>query len=372
MSNVSDIKKENNDKILDKKIIIINDQNNKIIEKKIKDNIIMDNKIDIIREQLENEVNILLKNKVDFMNDLKKRKKNIVFNSNWNVSSNFKLNTFNNDNNVLYKNKFNKNPSIKEKLINENLKSKGIILPEIKTQNIKKDNVNVNISNNLFSHFTKIPKEALVNNINSETKNEISGEKNNIFRNIKLNKIIKIKTNSNDTQITQTTQSATNSIKNHTSSKNNINIIPNINLKDDINKYEMRLISTGTSTNNSIMIPILTLKRPVSELTTGEKIFNSNFEFDGNKGNDAKGEIISKANCHTSSQKTRNNNFNIKQIYKSNISLKNKEMYSLFSGVQKLMPNFHKIKIEKGMMNNNKLLNSFSRKISYDYKSKNN
>ena len=75
MSNVSDIKKENNDKILDKKIIIINDQNNKIIEKKIKDNIIMDNKIDIIREQLENEVNILLKNKVDFMNDLKKKKK---------------------------------------------------------------------------------------------------------------------------------------------------------------------------------------------------------------------------------------------------------------------------------------------------------
>ena len=371
MTNVSDIKKENNDKILDKKIIIINEQNNKIIEKKIKDNIIMDNKIDIIREQLENEINILLKNKGDFMNDLKKRKKNIIFNSNWNVSSNFKLNTFNNDNNVLYKNKFNKNPNIKEKLINENLKSKGIILPEIKTQNIKKDNVNVNISNNLFSHFVKIPKEALVNNINSETKNEISCDKNNIFRNIKLNKIIKIKTNANDTQNTQTTQSATNSIKNQTSSKNSI--IPNINLKDDMSKYEMGLISTGATTNNSIMIPILTLKRPVSELTTGEKVINHNIEIDGKKGNDIINEnIITKPNSHSSSQKTRNHNLNVKQLYKNNnISLKNKEMYNLFSGVQKLMPNFHKIKIEKGMMNNNKLLNSFSRKISYDYKSKN-
>ena len=95
-----------------------------------------------------------------------------------------------------------------------------------------------------------------------------------------------------------------------------------------------------------------------------------------NKGNDTKKEGMNKfelAKCHISSPDTRNKNINIKEIIKSNnISLKFKEKNNLLSGVQKLIPNFHKIKIEKGMNNNNILLNSFSRKISYDYKSKNN
>ena len=52
--------------------------------------------------------------------------------------------------------------------------------------------------------------------------------------------------------------------------------------------------------------------------------------------------------------------------------MKNKEVFNILSGVQKLIPNFHKIKIEKGMTSNNKLINSYSKKITYDYKSKNN
>lgn len=48
---------------------------------------------------------------------------------------------------------------------------------------------------------------------------------------------------------------------------------------------------------------------------------------------------------------------------KFNISIKNKEAFKMFAGVQKLMPNFHKIKIEKGMINNNNLLNSYSKKF---------
>ena len=31
--------------------------------------------------------------------------------------------------------------------------------------------------------------------------------------------------------------------------------------------------------------------------------------------------------------------------------MKNKEIYKVFLGIQKIMPNFHKIKIEKGMAN---------------------
>ena len=44
----------------------------------------------------------------------------------------------------------------------------------------------------------------------------------------------------------------------------------------------------------------------------------------------------------------------------------------MFAGVQKLMPNFLKIIIEKGMITNNNLLNSYSKKVSFDYKIKNN
>ena len=333
---------ENKNKILDKKIIIINEENKNIIDKKNKENLIIDNKIDKIREKLEKEVNTLINNKVDLINNIKKKKENNIFNSNWNVSSNFKLNTFDNDN-ILYKSKFIKNPSIKDKLISEGFKPKGIILPDIKPQNIKKDHININVSNNLLSHFTKIPKEALINNMNNEAFNEISCEKsNNILRNLKLNKIINNNVNVNDTR---TTQSATDSIKNNTSSKNNI--VPKIK-DDNNNKYEMVIF-----TNN---------------------------EINENKGNDTKKEGMNKfelTKCHISSPKTRNKNINIKEIYKNNnISLKYKEKNNLLSGVQKLIPNFHKIKIEKGMNNNNNnsniLLNSFSRKISYDYKSKNN
>jgi hypothetical protein len=365
---------ENKNKILDKKIIIINEENKNIIDKKNKENLIIDNKIDKIREKLEKEVNTLINNKVDLINNIKKKKENNIFNSNWNVSSNFKLNTFANDN-ILYKSKFIKNPSIKDKLISEGFKPKGIILPDIKPQNIKKDHININVSNNLFSHFTKIPKEALINNMNNEAINEISCEKsNNIFRNLKLNKIINNNVNVNDTR---TTQSATDSIKNNTSSKNNI--VPNIK-DDNNNKYEMGLISTGATTNNSIIIPLLSTKHPSSELNSGEKVIFTNNEINENKGNDTKKEGMNKfelTKCHISSPKTRNKNINIKEIYKNNnISLKYKEKNNLLSGVQKLIPNFHKIKIEKGMNNNNNnsniLLNSFSRKISYDYKSKNN
>ena len=69
---------------------------------------------------------------------------------------------------------------------------------------------------------------------------------------------------------------------------------------------------------------------------------------------------------------SRNKNNKSRELQgKINISMKNKELCNLFSEVQKFVPNFHKIKIEKGIDNNN-VLKSYSKKISYDYKSKNN
>ena len=315
-----------------------------------------DNIMDSINNRLEKGKNILIKNKLDLKKN--KHNKHLLINSNWNHSSNYKLNTFNNEN-VLYKRKFIKNSPIKDSIIKEN-KVKGIILPEIKTPCLKRDNINLNNNNN-FYYFTKISKESLINNnINNEQKNEITTDKTSFFRNIKLNKLINI--NNNDTQ---TTQSVTISTKNQTNSKNNI--IPNIN--EDGNKYEMGLIPTGSTPNNNIIIPKLNLKRPFSNrkklsenLIEKENIKNEKLEYNN--------EII---NCHIS-QNSRNKICKRKESKeKINISMKNKELFILLSGIQKIIPNFHKIKIEKGMINNNnKNIHPYSKKISYDYKNKNN
>ena len=304
--------------------------------------------MDSINNRLEKGINILIKNKLDLKKN--KHNKHLLINSNWNHSSNYKLNTFNNEH-FLYKNKFEKNTPIKDRILKEDNKAKGIILPEIRSPCLKRDNIVLNTNNNIFYHYTKIPKESLINNnINNEQKNEITSDKTSFFRSIKLNKIINI--NNNDTQ---TTQSVTNS-------KNNI--IQNIN--KDGNKYEMGLI--GSTQNNNIIIPILNLKRPFSNrkkisenIIDNENIKNEKLEY--NK------EII---NCHIS-HNSRNKICKRKESKeKINISMKNKKQLNLLSDIQTVISNFHKIKIEKGMIsNNNKNLHSYSKKITYDYKNKN-
>jgi len=267
--------------------------------------------MDAINNRLEKGINILIKNKLDLVNNLKKFKynKNLLKNSNFNHSSNCKLNTFNNEN-VLYKNKLLNTP-LKDKILKDINKEKGIILPEIKTPSIKRNNININT--NIFYHFTKISKESLINNtnnINNEPRSEITSDKTSFFRNIKLNKIINI--NNNDTQ---TTQSVTNSLKIQTNSKNNI--MPNIN--EDKNKYEMKLITAGSTQNNNIMIPILTMKRQYSN-------FNSDNEIKKNKKLESGNEIL---NCHIS-HNTRNKNIKRKESKeKINISMKNKKFFNL-------------------------------------------
>ena len=349
IENKNDNSNENN---IDKEKDLNSDKNALTIDPNINDN--------KINNRLERGINLLIKNKLDIIHSTKKNK-NLLINSNWNHSYNFKLNTFNNDY-LFYKNKFMKNLPIRDKILKDSKKEKGIILPEIKTPQVKKGNLNINVNNNIFYHFTKIPKESLVNNnINNEQKNELLYDKTNLFRNIKLNRIINI--NNNDTQ---TTQSATNSTKNQNSSKNNI--IPNIN--EDINKYEMNLISGGSTPNNNIVIPLLTLKHPLNQSNTGEKN-GINLKENENIKNEKCENKIDIINMNLSHNSRNKNNKSRELKGKINISMKNKELYNLFSEVQKYVPNFHKIKIEKGIDNNN-LLKSYSKKISYDYKSKNN
>ena len=313
-----------------------------------------ENKIDRINNRLEKGIEDLIRNKLDLMHNVKKNRfKNLFINSNCeHHSSNFKLNTFNNEF-LLYKNnKCMKNKSLADKILKDNNKNRGIILPNIITP-IKKDNQNLNSNNNFFYRFNKIPKESLSdiinNNPNNEQKNEFFSDKTSLFRNIKLNRIINI--NNNDTQ---TTQSGTNSIKTQNSSKNNI--VSNLN-NEEINKYEVALLS-GSNKNNNIIIPILAKKCPIN-------YFNENNK---NEKSENKKELF---DCHLS-HNSRNRMISNNELKgKINISMKNEGLCNLFSDSQKLVPYFHKIKIEKGI-NNNKLMNSYSKKISFDYKSKNN
>ena len=103
------------------------------------------------------------------------------------------------------------------------------------------------------------------------------------------------------------------------------------------------------------MIPILTMKRPNSN-------FNSENEIKNNEKLDCGNEII---NCHISHNSRNKNIKKNESKEKINISMKNKELFNLLSGMQKIMPNFHKIKIEKGMINSNKRSSSYSKNISY-------
>lgn len=88
-------------------------------------------KDNIIKKRLEKGMNLLLKNKIDKTGRNISENNNGLINSNWNHSSNYKvINTYNNEN-ILYKNKFSKNTPLNDKLLEDNNRVKGVILPNI-------------------------------------------------------------------------------------------------------------------------------------------------------------------------------------------------------------------------------------------------
>ena len=345
----SQITNKNEDKVEDINKDILKNMNNYSSRNKYEINL---KKINLNKSnKFDNEIDLLLKNKRDLKKKLKDNQ-NEGFNSNWNHSANLKLNTHNNEN-IWFKNKFLKNTPLRDKLLSDINKFKdGIILPNIKTPNI---NINrENINNNISSNFSKSPKQIFTNN------NEFS-EKTNLFKNIKLNS-----NNNYPSDNTQTTTIATNSTKKFTSSK--INNIQSLN--DDSSQFSMGLISAGSTTNNNIIIPLLTMRRPASNFNNGGGIL---YNFHENNVN--LGIIKNKENSENNNELFNyNKNKNARnKICKSqemsgrfNASMKNKEICNLFPGMQKLIPNFHKIKIEKGMPNI-KFGNALNKKISFEY-----
>ena len=310
----------------------------------------------INNNKFDNEINSLIKNRIDISNNIKENK-NLLFNSNWNHASNFKLNIHTNEN-ILHKDKFLKNTPLRDKLTNENNNMmRGIILPNIKSPILNREIKD--LANNITSNLTKTPKLIFSNTI--DPKSDYTDDRTSFFKNIKLNKII----NANSNYLSDNTQAttiATNSTKKFDSSK--FNNMQSIN--GDSSQYGMNLISTTSSSNNNIIIPILTIRRPASNFNCGGGILQSfnNNEIKFGKNNDK--------NENNNELNNLNNVVKRNKVCKSqeikgrfSASMKNKNINNLFPEMQKLIPNFHKIKIEKGMFNT-KLGNSLTKKISFE------
>ena len=298
----------------------------------------------------------MVKNTIDLTKKVKENK-NEILSSNWNHKSNYKLNTHNNEN-VLYRNKFFKNTPLRDTLLNKNKIVKGIILPDIKTPKliINRNIINEN-KHSKTSPLSKIENDIVENKIiNCEMKNDLFMEKTNLFKDIKVN------TNSNYiNDNTQATTIVTNSTKKNNFSKNNN--FKSIN--EDSNQYGMDLITVESTANNNIIIPILTMRPPISNINKGKDVYNN---YNGNIiGDNEKNENIENnkkiINFYNNSRNKICKSQEIKGRFYA--SMKNKPIFNLFPGMQKMLPNFHKIKIEKGMPNI-KLVNSIHQKFKND------
>ena len=182
--------------------------------------------------------------------------------------------------------------------------------------------------------------------------------------------------------------------------------IGNQNYTEDLSKFRMGLLSAGSTSNNNIIIPMIPIRRPVSNFNFGGGQLWNNFETNNKNLNNKNN--ANKANPFDD-PKTINNNLkkeedenifdfennkkelninNSKKNYniynKSNNVARNKTLKSqdkkkpydnfpikndynnLYLGMDKMITKLHKIKIEKGMMNSG-IMNSLNKKFNNDY-----
>ena len=310
----------------------------------------------IYNNRVDKEINSFIKNTIESSRKVNENKNNI-FSSNWNHSSNFKLKNHTNEN-ILYRNKFLKNTPLREKLMDEiSKKDKGIFLPEIKSPNVNREKIDLN--NNICSHISITPKEthtiSIMRKLKNEPNNELSTENTIFYKNIKLNRIIKANCNFLNDNI-NSISTETNSARKYNSAKlNNIQ-----SLNGDSNKNGMNLISNESISNNNIIMPKLTLRRPASNLN-----FLQSFE---NEINFWKKNKINENNNLNNFDKSRNKRNKVckSQEIKGriNIPLNDIGIYNVFANMRNFMPKFHKIKIEKG--SEKQLGNSLTKKISFE------
>ena len=307
--------------------------------------------------------------------DINKNKSNLIWN---NSPPNKKINTYEN---LLYKKTFDKYVSVRDKLIptNKTSNNDGIILPNLK-------NIN-NINNNYQSINIKKSLNAPKLNLRS-----LSTDKAKLQQNMNINSI------TNDT-----------SAFTHSSKKYFSPIGLGIqNYTEDVSKYRMGLLSAGSSSNNNVIIPMIPIRRPVSNFNFGGGQLWNNYE--NNNKNINNKNIIDKdmiidddKNVNKYLKKEDDNNnidvkFQKKELtinlnnIKSNYNIYNKlnngtktklfksqdmkhqlEVFPLKNNINnfyldKMINKLHKIKIEKGMMSSD-IMNSLNEKFNNDYQS---
>ncbi len=283
-----------------------------------------------------------------------------IFNKKKENRNQYFINKFNNlsyKKMILNKKKFNVNLSLTEKTI-KGLK-KSATLPELKTNNFskfKKTNLieNINTNNHFKKKFSFRAKTIFDEKIKyyrarsvcSESSKNNSDINKNIYRN-------------NYSSSTKTFTNSTKQINNTNKSNNAI---------DDFSNYKLGLFSAGTSIYNNVIIPIISLHRPIKCDSNMNTINNKSEIKKDNKPNDKDDSLII--------MKTNNININnmiIKKKYKNNDLFCDSEHSNdlIYKNIEKLIPRFHKIKIEKGMMNK-KIENSLGKKLFINYYNHNN
>ena len=316
-------------------------------------------------------------------NDIKKIKQNLLWsNSQFN---NKKINTYEN---LFNKKTFDKYLPIRDQLaIEKKNPNAGIILPDLK---------NINNTNN-FKNY---------NNIN------IKSSQNIYLRSVSTDKA-KLQQNTNN--VTNDTSAFTHSSKKYFTPTG----FGTQNYTEDVSKYRMGLLSAGSSSNNNIIIPIIPMRRPVSNFNFGggqlwnnlesnnmthknisnlnninaldkaiydeKKNINNNIQNLSNntrkEGEENHPDIFPKKELPVNHSNKNYNIYNKPNYVARNKSYQNKDLKKQFEpfsmennmninnmylGMDKMITKLHKIKIEKGMMNSG-IMNSLNKKFNNDY-----
>ena len=304
------------------------------------------------------------------MNDKIDRRKN------FHVKGKSLSNRLSNSNKNIFKGKsFNNNCSLKEKIKKEKNPKESTTLPELNP-----NSVNNTIINRGFGKIHKSIKK--LSNFKEKT---IFDEKLKYPRTKSVSSSDKIKINYNNSN--KICKNSINNFSSSTSAYTNSTkkINPNNNVTDDLSKYRLGLLSAGTSSYNNVIIPMLSLKRPESNLNFGGGKLWSNLS-DANNNKNIKKEvneyekipkekednniILKNSKTIVSGILSKNKITNKNQVF--NEKLTDSENNDLISkNYNKLMPKFHKIKIEKGMMNT-KIANSLGKNLVFKYYNQNN
>ena len=291
---------------------------------------------------------------------------------------NNKLSTYQN---VPYKNTFDKQRiPVRDRLIQEQIISNnGIILQNLRSLNNnnnnnkiglinKNKNINININNIECLHLKKSLNFQPINH------RSISTDKAKMQQNNNINSI------TNDTSaFTHSTKKTFSGLKNYT---------------EDLSKFRMGLLSAGSSPNSDIIIPIIPMRRPVSNFNFGggqlwntidnnninnnqnlyRKLNNNNKQTIDNNERDKNEDYKQKIRNENKNafieqkkyNKTRNKLIQSQAINRQFNSSPMKKELNIFMGMDKIITKLHKIKIEKGMMNS-MIFDSLSKKYSNDF-----